>query len=266
MKINLIGGGFTHAYSSTWWKKSQNIEWIKDNSASISCYVDHAIAQGLNDTSKKLKFAWWNESPYIVDLKSFLLPNYTKICQQYELIFTYDQALIKANPKKFKFVHPVGYWIETPVLPLKTKLISMIASNKNSTLGHRKRLGVVNKYKDRLDLFGRGFKEISKKEEGLNEYMFSIVVENGVFDDYFSEKILDCFATGTIPIYWGTKNIGKYFDENGIITLTENFDFSQLTSELYQSKIESVNKNLEATKKYDIPEDILYQKYLHNYE
>ena len=34
---------------------------------------------------------------------------------------------------------------------------------------------------------------------------------------YFNEKIIDCFFSGTIPIYWGTKNISKYFDENGII-------------------------------------------------
>ena len=36
--------------------------------------------------------------------------------------------------------------------------------------------------------------------------MFSVCIENDVYDTYFTEKILDCFATGTIPIYKGTKN------------------------------------------------------------
>lgn len=86
------------------------------------------------------------------------------------------------------------------------------------------------------------------------------------YDDYFTEKILDCFATGTIPIYLGTKNIGNYFDSNGIITYTDDFDIKSLTPELYYSKMESINNNFERVKEYEIPEDMMYQKYLKQYE
>lgn len=29
---------------------------------------------------------------------------------------------------------------------------------------------------------------------------------------YFSEKLSDCFVSGTIPLYWGCVRLGDYFD------------------------------------------------------
>ena len=43
---------------------------------------------------------------------------------------------------------------------------------------------------------------------------------------YFTEKLLDCFATGTIPVYLGAPDIGKVFNIDGIITLSDEFDIS----------------------------------------
>ena len=33
---------------------------------------------------------------------------------------------------------------------------------------------------------------------------------------------MDCFLTKTVPIYYGSSNIGEFFDERGIITITSN--------------------------------------------
>lgn len=46
---------------------------------------------------------------------------------------------------------------------------------------------------------------------------FHIAIENEITRHWFSEKILDCFITKTIPIYCGCPNIGDYFNENGIL-------------------------------------------------
>ena len=46
------------------------------------------------------------------------------------------------------------------------------------------------------------------KSTSLCPFMYSIVIENDQYDDYFTEKITDCFSTGTIPVYYGTENIG----------------------------------------------------------
>jgi hypothetical protein len=47
--------------------------------------------------------------------------------------------------------------------------------------------------------------------------MFHVAIENVSHDDYFTEKIIDCFLTRTIPVYWGCPNIGTFFDADGII-------------------------------------------------
>jgi hypothetical protein len=59
----------------------------------------------------------------------------------------------------------------------------------------------------KLTLFGRGYNEIKNKEIGLKDYHFSITMENHTYPLAYSE-ISDCFATGTIPIYYGTDMIG----------------------------------------------------------
>ena len=69
--------------------------------------------------------------------------------------------------------------------------------------GHVTRLDWVDRIGDQVDLYGRGFNEIVDKEEGLCDYRFSVAIENGQYKTYFTEKILDCFATGTIPVYLG---------------------------------------------------------------
>jgi hypothetical protein len=134
----------------------------------------------------------------------------------------------------------------------------MITSDKKITEQHRFRYDFAQKNKDKFDLYGRGFNEIENKEDGLKDYMFSISIENDTYDTYFTEKILDCFATGTIPVYKGTKNITKYFDKEGIIFLDDT-NIEELNEYLYKSKIEHVKNNFEIVKNYLLPEDIIYK-------
>jgi predicted nucleic acid-binding Zn ribbon protein len=61
-------------------------------------------------------------------------------------------------------------------------------------------------------IYGRDYKFIPNKLDGLKDYMFSIVVENSIYPKYYTEKITDCFATGTVPIYYGDKSIGEDFN------------------------------------------------------
>jgi hypothetical protein len=93
----------------------------------------------------------------------------------------------------------------------------------------------------------------------MNDYMFSVIIENDSYETYFTEKITDCFATGTIPIYWGAPDIGNYFNKEGIIELTKDFDFSSLTSELYKSKLPAIIDNLERVKNMELADDILFK-------
>lgn len=265
MKINLIGGPFAHAHSSTWWKKSNAIEYVKNSyTEKNTMYVDQTIFTGLSDSFRGNKFAWILESRAIFSVDA-ILRNINQILDKYELIFSHNEDIIKINPEKIKFVPANGFWIETPKVYDKTKLVSMVTSNKNMTTGQNLRMSFVEKYGRDIDIFGRGFKHIPLKEEGLKDYMFSIAIENDKYDAYFTEKILDCFATGTIPIYYGTNKIFDFFNEEGIIKV-EDFNLGSLSPDIYYSKLDAVKENFERVLNFEIPEDLIYKKYLKNYE
>ncbi len=101
--------------------------------------------------------------------------------------------------------------------PEKTKLISVITSNKAFTKGHLERIEFVEKlkayYGDRLDVFGQGFNSFEDKWDVLAPYKYHIAIENSSENYYWTEKISDCFLAETFPIYYGCKNLSDYFDE-----------------------------------------------------
>ena len=72
----------------------------------------------------------------------------------YDLIFTHNQELINIDSEKFKWVPAQGTWIQEPKIYDKTKMISMIASNKNMCQGHRNRLEWIERLKDCVDFYG----------------------------------------------------------------------------------------------------------------
>ena len=49
--------------------------------------------------------------------------------------------------------------------------------------------------------------------------MFHVALENVRQCNYFTEKLLDCFLTRTVPIYWGCPNIADYFDTDGMLII-----------------------------------------------
>ena len=157
-----------------------------------------------------------------------------------------------------------GCWIpETErIIHKKNKIISIISSNKTFLTGHKLRHEVISKI-PKLDVYGRGYKEIPTKLDGLKDYKFSIAIENDKVDYYFTEKIIDCFITGTIPIYWGCPSIGNFFDINGILTFNTIDELNDIINNLdneYEKRFESVKTNFELSKKYLIADDIIYKK------
>lgn len=51
----------------------------------------------------------------------------------------------------------------------------------------------------------------------LSQYDFSLCFENMHMQGYITEKIFDCFYAGTVPIYWGAKDISALIPENTYI-------------------------------------------------
>lgn len=265
-KFNLVGDTFNYIDAprcSVAGKESKLTEWV-DQGGDGTFYVDAAIGLGLQDSMPGPKYAWILESAAILpQITDFVKGGgWKQMVESFDLIFTHNQELINIDPTKFKWVPAQGTWIKEPKVYDKTKMISMIASNKNMCAGHKKRLEWVDRFRDQVDFFGRGFStEIAKKEEGLCDYMFSIAIENASYETYFTEKLLDCFATGTIPVYYGAPDIGNVFNKDGIIDLSEEFEVSE---DIYYSKMDAIKENLEITKSMEILEDFIWETYFND--
>lgn len=215
---------------------------------------------------------------------------YTAVHQNhhmFDLILTYDKELLKLPNAVFrnggyevvlnKNVHKMEYPLLQDdslmqVYGEKDKHVSFITSNKTMTEGHRFRLECAQKLVElktpAVDLYGVGIKEIKGKIEGLRDYKFSITIENGMHDNYFTEKILDCFLTGVVPIYRGCPNIGEFFNLDGIITFNTREELVDVINNLsvgdYYSKKVYIQENFERAKKYAYNNDQLFEKYLKN--
>jgi len=266
--IHLSGGNKGY---STYGKESKYIKWVHEGegkqqltfnnltSDDETFYVDRFVPIGLQDKISKKKYAivlecCWLVQPLIDDIKN----NLDKYMSEYEMIFTWSEELCDLHDR-IKWIPGSGSWIREPKIHSKSKLISILASNKSHLPGHQQRLHMLDQLKDYAPLFGRGFNEIEYKEEALADYMFSVAIENN--DEYLSEKLLDCFLTGTIPIYYGTPSVGKWFNTDGIIILEDGFDIESLTKELYNEKIDAVKDNFDRALKMEVVEDYLYQTY-----
>ena len=259
-KIGLIGGWFQHAHSSTLWKKPTYFDWSKGKQEDLTFFVDEQIVPNINNKANKI--AWVVESSSIIPgIIDNIISHSKEISESYPYLFTHDKRIYDLADN-FIYTTSHGYWIKTPKIYPKSKLVSMMSSAKRMCLGHDFRLAWVNKLRNKLDLYGKGFNEIAEKETALVDYMFSVTIENSQYATYWTEKILDCFTTGTIPVYHGAPDISDYFNMDGIITLTDSFDISQLSLDRYESMKKPMLDNFERALKYDIIEDILYDKYI----
>jgi hypothetical protein len=138
------------------------------------------------------------------------------------------------------FIERFSHMWHTPLLnyiPEKTKIISMMVSEKNNQIGHKYRHDLINKILETdlpIDIYGRGCmyydflkdKRIRGKFDGkepYENYQFHICIENFQTNHYFSEKIMDALICSTTPIYMGCRNIDSYFPDN-VIVLTGNLN------------------------------------------
>ena len=146
-----------------------------------------------------------------------------------------------------------------------------ITSAKAFLPGHNVRLNFIKNSKDKIDLYGRGIKEVESKLDVLHNYAFALAIENNVSknDYYFTEKLVECIITGTIPIYYGCPNVDKFFDIRGILTFNTQEELNNildnLNEEKYNSMLKYAKANYEKAKKeFVLDNDSLYELHLKN--
>jgi hypothetical protein len=102
-------------------------------------------------------------------------------------------------------------------LIIKTKLLSVVCSDKCSTSGHKQRFEFVSQLKEafgnEMDLFGFGQNHILDKSDAIRPYKYHIVIENSIAPDYWTEKLADCYLEEAFPFYAGCPNLKRYFPD-----------------------------------------------------
>jgi len=79
----------------------------------------------------------------------------------------------------------------------------------------------------------------------MNQYKFVFVSENSISDGYITEKIFNCYFSRIIPIYYGSKKINYFFNNNSFINIE---DYNNLDN--VEKLIIRINNNKELYESY----------------
>lgn len=265
-EISAFGSPFDHDVTSCMFIPPKKFKWVFDipSSDDIEVYMDYNILGGMQSKSKN-KFLWLCESKGITPNQlEFIKSNYAQLKQIYKKIFTHVSDILELD-SIFCYCPPAANmtWIKNRGIHNKSKLVSMVSSGKNFCSGHRFRNNLMTKFKEfdfKIDYYGRLFNPFEKKEDVLNDYYFSITIENEKYSNYYTEKLMDCFATGTIPIYHGTPDLPKMFNQDGVIILDDLFDVKTLNADLYYAKLDAIKDNFERCINHQSADDYIYER------
>lgn len=111
-----------------------------------------------------------------------------------------------------------------------------------------KKVDAAGKYLNNMNGFTPGNRSAvvasvgnSAKIEFQRNYKFSIAFENYIYPGYNTEKIIDAFAAGTIPVYYGDRNITDIFNPKAFINC---HDFASFDEVLEQIRLIDLNPAL----------------------
>ena len=152
----------------------------------------------------------FNEADYAI---SHYHINYLDRCFKYSIFFWSNLNNTYYNTLRNKAINNTK----------RVKFCAAIISNNISTDGFRaKFINELSKYK-KIDMGGKYNNNIggpvTNKINFLESYKFSIAIENSEGNGYISEKIVDSFLSGTIPIYYGDYMIDEYINPKTYILI-----------------------------------------------
>ena len=197
----------------------------------------------------------------------------------YDYIFTYDQEILNTNEKAIPFLC-INTWISNYIFKEKIFGISTLIGGKTNNLleGYNIRHQLWNK-QNQIKISKQFYLSSYSKYKLINyenqlvlgdnkndmfDTQYHIAIENTSYKNMFTEKLIDCFQTKTIPIYYGCSNISDYFNIDGIM-IAYNIDdiiniCNNVKPDYYESKIEAIEDNYNRSMKYLSHKQILDNK------
>jgi hypothetical protein len=180
----------------------------------------------------------------------------------FKYIFTFNDRVLASCPNAHKYIFGTS-WIKPQDylnidISLKKFQISSICGWKIDSDGHKLRRSLYHSQKSFPIKFYRSsqppilpyisnneFLPDNNKIHLFKEFQFSVIIENSRQTNYFTEKLIDCLITKTIPIYWGCPNISEYFDTTGWIIFDNQHDLKEKLNTLNESYYTSYMNNIE---------------------
>lgn len=227
----------------------------------------------------QVKYGMLTESRAIVPQDYEVFRRHKGLEKEFRYIFTYDETILNEieNARFYPICARVWYgqdnqflWDSDAYLK-KSRDVSVLSSAKTMCHLHEVRVGLSRYCKrnclaDTFGTFDGGAPCLV--DDSLRDYRYSIIIENDISDYFFTEKITNCFAAQTIPVYLGARKIDRYFDGDGIIAVTEK-DLANIedvlkmcTRENYEARLPAVLRNFEKVREYVNMQDYLYEHYL----
>ena len=194
----------------------------------------------------------------------------------YTHLLTFRQDILDTNPKATLFLC-MNTWVRNYISPNKKFCVSNVVGGKNNPrftgyalrheLWHRRASIKIPRdfylsgnapfahiFVPWRDVDYTGELVLGDSKTPLFDSMFHIAIENISMRNYFSEKILDCFQSRTVPIYCGCLNIGDFFNIDGILvarTVDKIIETcNSLTPETYNSMLPAVEDNFNRSIKW----------------
>lgn len=196
------------------------------------------------------------EPQAIQETDSYILENASK----YQSVLTYNPTILQTCSNTKYILFPACSWISgdhyrSLTVSQKQFQISCLTGFKQMTEGHTFRLQlyfhqaqIQQHINTPITWFRSSAGQIlpeltnnpiiqSDKFPLFETFQYSFVIENSSQTNYFTEKLIDCLITKTIPIYYGCPNIHEYFDTKGWILLTEPDPFHRINEFIYKWKL-----------------------------
>jgi len=267
-----------HPYSLICGRKPQRIVWDRFNTAlPMHLYMSENLFYKRSRSRSTRYFALLNESEAIIPgIYQRVRDNLDYMKNEFEMVFTHTTDLLESLPNA-RLVPPGGVWYGTPLWggvmseqgPEKSKLVSIVASNKGMCPLHFFRRNTAKHLMDNpiVDAMGRAVGDYVPLNQPFDDYRYSVVIENLVTDYYFTEKILNCFASHTVPIYLGATRIGEFFNPDGIITIKEptleaiDEALKQCSEADYEARREAILDNYHRVQHFLCTEDYICERY-----
>lgn len=205
-------------------------ELCPESDNAINVYYDQAVMDADPKNANKQIAVLLEPRSMIKDAYEFMEIH----SDNFRYVFTHDSLILN-----YPNAHEVNWgnvWLTTD--SEKTKDISICTSYKNWCPLHDARLFIANYYSNRPEVdvfFGDWNSKPIEAKDYLEHYKFSIVIENDIDDYWYTEKILNCFSTKTVPIYVGARKISERFNPAGIINLDDWNDIPSMVNFIYKT-------------------------------